>query len=261
MIEYKELSQEEEDVYEKNLVWFFGNNDDITSKFLEFLKSHELFFMDNPTISKHLNTETIINDELTTYFERQQGHQLPRYNYFFFEGFKKVWTYYLRKLILNRVNAQFNDASKTIIIKESQDIFGSFLITSCFPKSRLLILLDEENYFKKPLNKIEKGKNRNLIQMQQKRLENQKRVLMKAYESCNDNLKLLIRIENLIKDSKGELKKLYKFLGINIDEIELESIAKIVDAVLKFNSKNSQVQTTTKLRNEELLDDINDIRF
>jgi len=45
-----------------------------------------------------------------------------------------------------------------------------------------------------------------------------------AYQNHNPDLRLLIRYENLRKDTLSELKKVYEFLDIKTDDLELEQI-------------------------------------
>jgi len=57
-------------------------------------------------------------------------------------------------------------------------------------------------------------------------------ILMKTYDSHSKNLRYLLRYEDLLKNPLPELKKIYNFLDITVDEDTLKQL------VNKFDFKN-----------------------
>ena len=62
-------------------------------------------------------------------------------DYFFHNTFKETWKFYMRKLILNRIYAQYKDLSNKIIIKEPHGSLAADIISECLPNSKIIILL------------------------------------------------------------------------------------------------------------------------
>ncbi len=208
-------------------------------------------------------------------FERQQGHQLPRYNYFFFEGFQDIWKFYLRKLILNRIYSQFNDFSK-VVIKDCKNNFAPDIISSCLPKSRLIILSgDKKDYldlfFSQNRNFVKKAdsshtdkKFENLFTIQAGQWFNKKRLLLKAYDNHEPSLRLLIKSEDLEENIEEELEKIFNFLKLELSELEkINIIKKTKEYFISLNKKGKtyNIYEKNKLRYEQILKNISEIRF
>ena len=133
---FKELSMEEEGKLEKNLVWIFASPRSGTSWLGNQLLSYDTLSMDEPYLGHHIASMGIIQNR-TKFTEFHQ----KRESYFFSDQYQKVWRYFLRKMILNRINSQFMNLEKKIIIKEPNGSFGSDQILSCIPQSKFFLLL------------------------------------------------------------------------------------------------------------------------
>jgi len=132
----KELTPDEEDKLERNLVWIFASPRSGTSWLGNQLLTYNTLSMDEPHLGYHIASMGIIQNR-TKY---TQFHQ-KRESYFFCDKYNDTWRYFLRKLILNRIFAQFKNLEKKIIIKEPNGSFGCDQILSCLPNSKFLLLL------------------------------------------------------------------------------------------------------------------------
>jgi len=235
-----ELSNRDELVLEKNLVWIFGSTRSGTTWLGKELLSYHTYVMDEPRINLHLGIKASGLPIGVTEMDRSKD----RDDYFFSLIYKNSWNFYLRKLILNRIFSQFQDITKKIIIKEpTAGEIGNITIAECLPNSKILWLLRDgrdvvdsqldalEHGFSKggrfekhsrielnPGKKIDFAKNRSTLWV---------KIMEKigyAFENHNPSLKLLVRYENLRKNTFEELQKIYKFVGIEIGKKEIETI-------------------------------------
>ena len=109
-----ELSEEQENILERNLVWIFGANRSGTTWLGRQLQLANNFILNEPLIGEHLGVSIRRLDEM----KRQYDINFKRDDYFFSAKYKKEWQFYLRKLILNRIYSQFQDLTKKVIVKE-----------------------------------------------------------------------------------------------------------------------------------------------
>ncbi len=224
------LSKEEELILEKNLVWIFGSHRSGTSWLAGKLLRHNNFVWNEPMIGLHLG---ISNPE------RLLDRAKKRDDYFFSDKFKEGWLVYLRKLILSRINLQFSNINKKIIIKEPNGTIGSDMISESFPNSKLIIVkrdcrdvvdsaLDAHLaglWRKKPENPDSKTRLR-FVRQQSIKLVKLWEILWKIHDSRPKNLCYVIQYEKLLKNTVEELNKLNEFLEI---KMESELLEKIVD--------------------------------
>jgi len=235
----KELTTEEEDTLEKNLVWICSSARSGSTWLGRDLLSHETKYINEPTITDHLATiSSYHDDKITRMIDRAKNVG----SYFFSDMYKDTWKFFLRKLILNRIHAEMEDLSSKIIIKEASEIDASDIISECLPNSKLIILLrDGRDIIDSDLDGRQKGgwmikqtgaksigeKNRKpYIERRAKRWYSLATNLIKTMEVHNSNLLLVIKYEDLRKNTLVELKKLYDFLEIKILD---EKIMEIID--------------------------------
>ena len=137
-----ELTEKEELLLEKNLVWVFGfpkNAVIFLSKQLSFVEKN---LFDEPLFCRNLGKlrfgmdRTIMDIE---FFEKNP-------DYLFAIRYYETWRFYLRKLILNRIYSQFQDLSKKIIINEPEGISACSTISQCLPNSKMILVLPSEKY-------------------------------------------------------------------------------------------------------------------
>ncbi len=233
-----ELSSEQELALERNLVWLFASPRSGTTWTSVQLLSHKTKLMGEPLIGSHLADAR----ELGNSYIRRYEEQAEREPYFFSSQYKDVWQHYVRKLILHRIYAQFQDLSSTIIIKEPNGSMAADLITDCLPQSKILILLrDGRDVINSLITALSKGgyaeknsrgafqplagaRRRTSILLNSRRWAKLVEVLLGTYEKHDENLRYLIRYEQLLENTYEQVQKLYDFLGINISEAKLGSI-------------------------------------
>jgi len=234
----KILSPEDELTLEKNLVWIFSDRRSGTTWFAKELLSFQTKSLDEPLIGLHLGRSFQIKNG----FARTLDVQKNRSDYFLSKEYEKTWKFFLRKLILNRIHSQFNDISNIIVIKEPTGSMGADILADCMPNSKIIILLrdgrdvvdskiDEDSAGGWELE-LKKGFREGITE--KKRLDHIKRhskfwkslmeILLKTYENHPNDLRYMLRYENLLQNTLTELKKVYHFLGINIDESKLQKI-------------------------------------
>jgi hypothetical protein len=251
-----QLSDEEELILEKNLVWIFGSPRSGTTWLAHDLLQYKTLRLGEPLIGDHLSADRELGK---TYVKRIEEHK-DRESYFFSSKHKDVWKFFLRKLILNRIHSQFKNLNSTIIIKEPNGSMAADIISDCLPKSKIIVLirdgrdiinsqitaLSEGGYVVKREKRFEplSGARRNTaIIRHAKRWMKLMEVLMKTYESHDEKLRLFLRYETLRSNTLAELKKIYKFLNIDIDT---DSLSKIVsdNAFENLSAEKKGVGTT-----------------
>lgn len=241
--EIKELTEKEEEILEKNLVWIFGSPRSGTSWLAKQLLSHNTRTIDEPLIGRHLGdfpyrpVDAIIRD-----------FDLRKYdvNYFFAKQYSKTWKKYLRKLILQRIYAQIQDIRITVVLKEPNGTMGSDIISECLPKSKLLLILrDGRDIVDSAIDFQETswGKRiRDFASVDTDRSTFIRRfshlwvelitILLQTQKAHNPELSLTIRYEDLRTNTTNYLKKIYNFLNIEISENDVKQICK------KFSYEN-----------------------
>ncbi len=232
-----ELSNEEESQLEKNLVWIFASRRSGTSWFSNQLLSFNTLHLNEPLIGIHLADFVPSGKTL----ERRIDKQSTREHYFFSEAFKKTWKHYLRKLILNRINAQFQNTSSKIIIKEPNGSAAADIISECLPSSKIIILLrDGRDILNSNISQISEGgyavktgiRSTPLLEKNRiKSINSRSRIwvklieiLLKTFENHNKELRIKVRYEDLRQNTLQELKKIYEFLKIDITDEKLQEI-------------------------------------
>jgi len=232
------LPEDDELTLEKNLIWIFAARRSGTTWLTKELLSYNTNWMDEPLIGLHLGRHEISKNGI----KRTLEMQADRKDYFFSKINKDIWQFFLRKLILNRINNQFNDISKKIIIKEPTGSVASDIISQCLPNSKIIILLRDgrdiidskidaespggwEIKEKKGLRQEVTSTNRQQrIRMFSSLWNGLIEVLLNAYENHSSELRLLLKYEDLRGNTFEELKKIYQFLEVKIDDKEIRKI-------------------------------------
>jgi len=224
------LSQEEENELEKNLVWIFGSPRTGTTWLgTQLLKHSKTITWHEPYIGWHLD-----------HFKKWQNE---RNEYFFSSQHKNNWLPYLRKLILARTFSMAQILTKKVVIKEPNGSGAANIIMECFPNSKLIFLLrDGRDVVDSQMDTHQKGSwsettlpnKRPTIQNQEMKLEMIKKycqewermtkIVWSTYQNHNQNLRYLIKYEDLKYDTMSQLQKIYDFLEISVDSLELKKI-------------------------------------
>jgi len=229
------IKEENELILEKNLVWIFGLHRSGTTWLSRQLLSYHTHFWNEPGIAAHLGFMPNIGPKKIRTIERHQD----RKNYFFSKYFKDTWLFYLKKLILSRIYAEFQDISKKIIIKSPTGSIGSDIISETLPQSKIIIVqrdprdvidsivdaMKEGSWRSKWLEHSLSSENRlSFVEDEANVIVKTWEVLWKTYEKHSKNLKYLVKYEDLRKNTLQELEKLYRFIEIDIDKKVLEKI-------------------------------------
>jgi len=229
-----ELTPKEELALERNIVWIFAFSRSGTQWLGTQLLSYKTNISSGPSIGLHLGSPY---GGIENKFLRNIELSSKEPGYFFSDLYKNTWKYYIRKLILNRIHAQFQDLSKKIIAPDPEGSEGADILTDCLPQSKIVFLMRDGRdsvdsimdaygkktwYTKMGLNPpLESGR---LVTVKRistrwvKRME----IIMNAYENHSENLRMKVKYEDLRNNTVNELEKIYDFIGINILKKDLK---------------------------------------
>jgi hypothetical protein len=278
-INSEELTHDEEDILERNLVWVFSMPRSGTTWFATRLLSYENHTMDEPKI-----TREIITDE--NFVARRNS-----VDYFLSNQYSEEWKPLLRKMILNRIYMQFRDLSNYIIIKEPHGSFAD-IISDCMPKSRIIVLLrDGRDVLDSKMDGYMEGgwisQKAGKVLTEQKRLEfleNEAKAwkygitsLMKIRENHSEELTYVVRYEDLRLDTVPVLKKVYGFLNKDISDEKLQELVdrysfeniprkwqgsgKVVRSASPGKWKENFTEDEIKILNEIMMDKLKEMGY
>lgn len=233
-----ELTNEEEYILEQKLVWILGSPRSGTTWLFGDLLKYRFHHWGEPLLGKHLSVER----ELGSTYTREIDEHHDRENYFFSDKHKETWSFYLRKLILNRIYSQFQDLDSMILIKEPNGSMASDIISSCLPNSKIIVVLrDGRDVLNSQITALSKGgyvikresrfeplsgvRRINSIKRHSKQWVKLMDVLLKTYEKHNEKLKIMVQYDELRNNTFEELKNIYSFLDITNND---DTIKKLV---------------------------------
>jgi len=234
----KEISEEEENVLERNIVWIFGSRRSGTTWLGKQLLSYNTSYIHEPTLIDHLAIPASPGSEnLIRRIDKREGFK----NYFFSQKFSNTWKYYLRKLILYRILSETQDFTKKIIVKEPITLLdGSDIISKCLPNSKIIFLMRDgrdtidsfidarkEGGWLFARNKntvIKKNQRPHFIQLRAKMWVVQTKNFLNTYEKGSKDNMFLVKYEDLRKNTFETISSIYKFLKIDISDNELKNI-------------------------------------
>ena len=239
-----ELSTEQELAFEKNLIWLFGSARGGTTWVALQLLSYKTNSINEPHLDEHLGTRA---NEIEDRIVRRIDNPQKNPDYFFSEKYREIWIYYLRKLILNRFYAQVRDPTQKTIIKELDTWGTSDILTECTNNSRIIFLIrdgrdvidslvdarSKTGFMTKAvkMTSIPRG-NLVFVSGQSKLWVARNENFLKTFKKYSKNLRYMVKYEDLLKNTFSELKKLYKFIDVEISDEELQKI------VEKYSFKN-----------------------
>ncbi len=223
----KELTKERESKLEENIVWLFGSPRSGTTWLANQLKSGKVLTMDEPRIGRFIfPTALELKDD--------------RKDYFFCNEYKKTWSYFLRKLILNRIYSQFHDISNKIIIKDPNASFGASVLSECLPNSKILILIRDgrdvldslvdarsENGWVTKLDDappLSTSQRLRFIRNQGGNWKKTTEIMIEAFNSKPNELRYMVKYEDLRNNTKQELTEIFKFVGIKMSDSQIAEI-------------------------------------
>ena len=231
------LSPDRERALEINLTWVFGSPRSGTTWIARDLLQYDTVLLDEPLIGDHLAAARELGD---TFVRRIEEHRCSD-DYFFSAKYAPVWKFWLRKLILHRIHAQYGGLTKRIVIKEPNGSMAADTIAGCLPRSRVIIVLrdgrdvlnsqitalSEGGYAVKKERRFEplSGDRRRLsIIRHAKKWVSLMGVLKETGAYHDKKLCYTVRYENLLEDTLKEARDLYRFLSVDIPEPVLASI-------------------------------------
>lgn len=231
----KELTEEEESILEKNLVWVFASPRSGTTWLVTQLLTYNTNQLDEPYIGAHIggpfNIE-VLGKQPSLIIEHKN-----RPDYFFSDKYDKAWKFYSRKYILNRIHFQFKELNKKIIIKEPNGLEGAEAIMECFPQSKIIIVLRDGRdildsmvdarsefsarggWLSDKAATIPKVERIPFLVAEAEFWLTRMKILKKIYENHSKNLVHFVKYEDLRKHTFQELKDIYEFLEIEIDDL------------------------------------------
>lgn len=220
-----EMSQEQESALERNLVWIFASPRSGTTWLSNKLLS-KIISLDEPRIGDHLK---ILSDGDSKNFERD--------DYFFNNKFKKTWIKFVRKMILNRIYSQIRSTNYKILIKEPNGSLGANTILECLPNSKLLFIsrdgrdvvnslvsaFSEGGWVaKRAGTRLSSSDKIEFIKEQSRRWRMMIKVILDTYEKKQEELRLMIKYEDLRNNTFETMKQIYKFLDMPFNENDVK---------------------------------------
>jgi len=235
----EELSATDEVKLEENLVWVFSTHRSGSTWLVSQLLSYDTFCLNEPHISAHLSLrEEGITDNLV----RRIDHMKNFPSYFFSKRYSLTWKYYMRKLILNRINAEVDNLEKKIIIKEPGGIVGApDIILQLSSKSKMIALLRDgrdviDSIFdarqksgfmvKYGDTPIELENREDTIEYLANSWKYYMKNLVETYNQHPAKLRYMVKYEDLLEHTFDKLESLYKFIDISITQDQLHQIIK-----------------------------------
>jgi len=231
-----DLNDEQELALEKNIVWVFAFPRSGTQWLGTQLLIHNNNILSGPSIGIHLGST---QGGMENKFMRNFDFLHKKEGYFFSDLYKETWTYFLRKLILNRIYAQFHDLTKKVIAPDPEGSEGADIFAECLPQSKLIWLQRDGrdsvdsvvDAFKQGSWHSEIGVNppndsSRLITVKRASMRWVKRmeILNTAFENHPKELRYKIKYEDLRKNTVDKLRKIYEFIRVDLTQKDLEFI-------------------------------------
>ena len=236
------LTSSEEHILEKKIVWVFCSDRSGSTWLAKDLLNHsENILWNEPKIvhSFEISKNILGLETGTPLIKKPFERDLARPNYFFSEQYKSNWIDYLKKLLLHRAFSFSQTIKKNLIIKEPSGGEGIRTILECLPNSKMIFLVRDgrdvvdskvdrhmpdswsirQGSEFLPLDTLEKR--RRIISYYSSDWKWTIINIQKDFEKHDSTLRYFLRYEDLIKNTFFELKKIYDFLKMPIDENEI----------------------------------------
>ena len=232
-----ELSKNNEDILEKNIVWLFASPRSGTQWIGTKLLKYQTIINRGPSIGLNLGS---IHTGFEKKIVRQIEYRGDEPDYCLSKKYEKTWMHFIRKLILNRLYAQYGTLETIIVIPDPEGSIACDIIAKCMPNSKLIILFrdgrdvtdsvidaaKEGSWFVKsrgvdPLSSEQQTKRVKRVSL---RWTRQVELLQTAFNTHPTDLRYKLRYEDIHANTLSELKKIYDFIGIDILQDELEKV-------------------------------------
>src|SRR5690606_13842688 len=234
---------------EDRLVWIFGSSRSGSTWLLRMLAMVDRIVpIDDPHLGHHLGVWRPIAlawaaaehpPELTTLDRVKHDKD----SYFFSERYRHAWEPALRRLIVERFDAQVADtatsAEPVVVVKEPGSHVADLLV-SMFPRSRLVFLLrDGRDVVDSWLAAYRTGSwaldegafpvtdegRESLVRWQSAVWAFRTDVVQRAFEAHPADRRVLVRYEDLVADPQHELARLCAYLPIDASADTLAAVA------------------------------------
>jgi len=232
------------DELETKLVWIFGTpRSGSTWLAFNILKNKEIRSVD----------ETMFGAQLGAFYDNPAFHwalmngrykakpiriiDRDRDDIFFSTKFEKVWKESLRLLILNRIKAQFGFLRfNHLVLKAPNESHASDILLKCVPHSKLIFLIrDGRDVIDSRQGKFHhpRGLKSKPETPEEKKFRISHFAVMwnlmiettqKAYDLHDAKLRLMVKYEDLRFSPFKEIDRIYKFLGYDFGEKEINRI-------------------------------------
>lgn len=226
----------------ENVVWVFGSGR-TGSTWLSAM-------MDDMTGQK-VWREPLVGALFGNFYYVRAGHRIDKRGEHFILGgaYKDVWLKPIRDMILDGATARFPEVTNGyLVVKEPNGSIGAPLIMEALPESRMVLLIrDPRDVVASSMDARREGswlqENRSVdardknssaralpesnpnayVRRRAKAFMEQAGNARQAYEA-HKGRKSLVRYEDLRADPEGTMKRMYRELGITVDEMELARV-------------------------------------
>jgi hypothetical protein len=237
------------DSNEDRLAWIFGSSRSGSTWLLRMLASLDRVVpVDDPHLGHHLGVWRPISLAWATAEHPPDLTTLDRVKhdkdgYFFSDRYRGAWEPALRRLIVDRFDAQTSDTMRSpdpvVVVKEPGSHVADLLMTM-FPGSRLVFLLrDGRDVVDSWLAAYRKGSwaldegafpvtaegRVALVRWQSAVWAFRTRVVLDAFEAHPADRRVLVRYEDLVADPARELARICPALGLDVTAETLADVA------------------------------------
>jgi hypothetical protein len=237
-----ELSNEDEEILEKNLVWIFAFPRSGTQWLGTQLLRYGTQIVHGPSIGVPLGA---LHDDFTDNYVRQIDFRKEEAGYFFSDLYRDTWNFYLRKLILNRIYAQVRNLESKIILPDPEGSMAADIISECLPNSKIIILfrdgrdsidsrldsLGTNSWYVKnwKVTPISEETRMAKIYHLAKKWEIQMKILIKTLEKHPTKNSLPVKYEDLRNNTLKTLQQIYEFIGIKIPTENIKELIRLYE--------------------------------
>ena len=258
-MEIVEITEEQESILEKNLVWMIIDQQD---SLLSNIISKQCTVIDEPNLGRFFNLTSWRGEKIVRFFDvNQKKASKERYDYFFYKGFQEIWITYLRKLILNRIYAQIHDFSKMILIKEHDPSSILDLILKILPNSKVIVVLDDgeltvssqvidfingQKSTWQGIKQVTYKDKASVIDFHANLWANQKKMLLELLEKIPQRSVLLIHSKNFLNNPKETVLQIFNFLNIDSKSMDFNKNPELNKKINNLSQKITDLDNKDK---------------